>query len=387
MTSVFVLMPFEDAFNSVYSGFLEKVLKGRKFDVIRADNIENQRSIMRDVIEGIVNCDLIVADLTGSNPNVYYELGIAHALGKPVIHLTQDLEEVPFDLQSYRLIEYSTHFEEIEKAMRQLDSYASRFLEGKLQVGNPVTDFRPDNPVVRPFTEKVPAGTGVGASTDNVLEGTGVGPSSENLPDGAGVGPSTDNVSDDAEERGFLDHLVAVTEGYEHFAQITERVTSELEGMSDSVAKTSEDIRRVTANPNQSSPSAVRGICRRLAERIGAFNLILKPANTEYEKIAQETEDSLEFVLSFQLEQSDVMNPEVAEQIESQKQLLASITDTRDACLEVAISMDDLPRLERRLNRELDRGSAEITSLARNLDRIAASISRALNKYDLPNAA
>ena len=352
MPSVFVLMPFDDKFNSVFSGFLEKVLQGRKFEVIRADNIESQRSIMRDVIEGIVGCDLIVADLTGSNPNVYYELGIAHALEKPVIHLTQDLEEVPFDLQSYRLIEYSTHFAEIEKAREQLDSYASRFLEGNLKVGNPVTDFLPDQPVASPSTENTPDGAEVGMSTDNVSDNKEAGPSAENVPHGTGLGPSTDNVPDNAGERGFLDHLIDVTEGYAHLTEIGEGVMTELKSMSESVDKATKDIQRVTANPNQSSPSAVQSICRRLADRIGSFNKVLKPANREYEKIALETEDSLEFLVSFQQEHSDAMDPKVAEQIESLKQLQESAIYARDSCFTMAVSMDELPRLERRLNRE-----------------------------------
>ena len=407
MPSVFVLMPFDDEFNSVYSGFLEDVLRAKGFEVTRADNIENQRSIMKDVIEGIVKSDLIVADLTSSNPNVYYELGIAHALGKPVIHLTQALEEVPFDLRAYRFIEYSTHFDQIGKARGLLDSHALRFLEGKLKVGNPVTDYHSDNPGASPSADNVPDDGGASPSADNVPDDGGASPSADNVPDDGGASPSADNVpddggaspsadnvpddggaspsadnvSDDAGERGFLDHLIDVTEGYEHLTRITEGVMSELQGMSESVGKSTEDIQRVTANPNQSTPSAVRSICRRLADRIGTFNGVLKPANTEYEKIAQDTEDSLEFVVSFQREQSDVMDPKVAEEIESLKQLQASAIEARDSCIGLASSMDGLPRLERRLNRELDIGSAEITYMARNLDKISASISRALNKY------
>ena len=381
MPSVFVLMPFDDEFSSIYSGFLEDVLRAKGFEVTRADNIENQRSIMKDVIEGIVKSDLIVADLTSSNPNVYYELGIAHALGKPVIHLTQALEEVPFDLKPYRFIEYSTHFAQIGKAKGLLATHALRFLEGKLKVGNPVTDYHPDNPGASPSAERIPDDTGASPSAERIPDDTGASPSTERIPDDTGASPSTDNVSDDAGERGFLDHLIDVTESYEHLTRITEGVMSELQGMSESVGKSAEDIQRVTANPNQSTPSAVRSICRRLADRIGTFSGVLKPANTEYEKIAQDTEDSLEFVLSFQREQSDVMDPKVAEQIESLKQLQASAIEARDSCIALASSMDGLPRLERRLNRELDIGSAEITYMGRNLDKIAASISRALNKY------
>ena len=197
MPSVFVLMPFDDEFNSVYSGFLEDVLRAKGFEVTRADNIENQRSIMKDVIEGIVKSDLIVADLTSSNPNVYYELGIAHALGKPVIHLTQALEEVPFDLRAYRFIEYSTHFDQIGKARGLLDSHALRFLEGKLKVGNPVTDYHSDNPGASPSADNVPDDGGASPSADNVPDDGGASPSADNVPDDGGASPSADNVPDD----------------------------------------------------------------------------------------------------------------------------------------------------------------------------------------------
>ena len=144
MPSVFVLMPFDEEFTPVYSDVIKHVLEQEGFEVLRADDIQSQRNIMRDIIEMIEKSNLIIADLTSSNPNVYYELGIAHALGKPVIHLVQSpVEDVPFDLRSYRLITYSTNFAAIDHAKEELAEYARKFLEGKLLFGNPVTDFYP----------------------------------------------------------------------------------------------------------------------------------------------------------------------------------------------------------------------------------------------------
>ena len=141
MSSAFVLMPFDEGFAPVYSEFIKPVLESVGVVVSRADNIESQQNILRDVMGGIGGSDLIIADLTSSNPNVYYELGVAHASRKPVIHLTQSLEEVPFDLRSHRLIEYSTHFSKIEEAREKLRNYAEAFLRGELLIGSPVTDF------------------------------------------------------------------------------------------------------------------------------------------------------------------------------------------------------------------------------------------------------
>ena len=97
--TAFVLMPFAPEFDDIYRLFLHPTLTECGFDVKRADDITSQQNILRDVINGIVDRDLIIADLTGANPNVFYELGVAHALGKPVILITQNIDKLPFDLE------------------------------------------------------------------------------------------------------------------------------------------------------------------------------------------------------------------------------------------------------------------------------------------------
>ncbi len=101
----FVLMPFDEEFDSVYERFIKSTLEKFGFEVFRADDIQGQQSILKDVLKGIQESDLIVADLTDNNPNVFYELGIAHTFRKKVILTTQSIEDVPFDLKPYRLVE------------------------------------------------------------------------------------------------------------------------------------------------------------------------------------------------------------------------------------------------------------------------------------------
>ena len=141
--NVFVIMPFDDEFNSVYEQFIRPTFEEQGFVVLRTDDILNQQHILKDIIDQIEKSDLIVADLTSTNPNVFYELGLAHAFRKRVILLTQSIEEVPFDLQGYRLVVYSTHFAEIEKAKSQLARLAAGALQGDVEFGNPVTHFMP----------------------------------------------------------------------------------------------------------------------------------------------------------------------------------------------------------------------------------------------------
>jgi len=94
-------------------------------------------------VHNIDRASLIVAELTSSNPDVFYELGIAHGLLKPVVLLSQDLNEVPFDLRSYNIVAYSTHYKEVQKLKDSLREIARRTKEGKVIFGSPVSDFVP----------------------------------------------------------------------------------------------------------------------------------------------------------------------------------------------------------------------------------------------------
>ena len=345
----FVIMPFDEEFKPIYKRFIKPVLEETGYKVKRADDIESQRNILRDILEEIHSSDLIVADLTTSNPNVFYELGLAHALGKSAILVTQSIEDVPFDLHSYRLLKYSTHFDEIDNAREQLAQKVKASLKGTIPFGTPVTDF---------------------------LQGMTLEKQSSYLSQSDTVDNQSDTVDDD--ERGFLDHLIDINEGYTRIAEIVERVGVDLEEMTLSTNTTTDEFTRIGTNPSASSPAAARNASRKLATQIGHFTSKLKKANGEYASIAQETEDSLEFVVSFQRELSDANDPEVDEQLESLRSLQVAVTSGRDSFFTLAYIMDELPRIERRLNREVARAGEEIRVMASNLDRTIASISRAL---------
>lgn len=104
----FVLMPFDDKFNSIYENIIKKIVEDDEFKLncIRADEIFGTRPIIEDIWEYIRKARILIAELTGKNPNVFYELGLAHAMNKDVILITQNLEDVPFDLRHYRCIVY-----------------------------------------------------------------------------------------------------------------------------------------------------------------------------------------------------------------------------------------------------------------------------------------
>ena len=102
---VFVAMPFDKALRPVYN-HIAKVCKKLSLSVGRGDDFFTTHAVMADVWGAIQNARIIVADCTQRNPNVFYEMGIAHALAKPVVLVSQKDEDIPFDLHPIRRIPY-----------------------------------------------------------------------------------------------------------------------------------------------------------------------------------------------------------------------------------------------------------------------------------------
>jgi guanylate kinase len=101
----FVLMPFADRLRPVYEDHIVPTCRKLGITVTRADQIFSTNPVMDDVREAVTSARYVIADLTLLNPNVFYEVGICHALGKDVILITQD-EHIPFDLGHIRHIRY-----------------------------------------------------------------------------------------------------------------------------------------------------------------------------------------------------------------------------------------------------------------------------------------
>lgn len=104
----FVLMPFaqEMDLQRVYLNHVKPTVEGCGLRCIRANDIYGVSGIMQSIWEAINSSRVIIAEMTGKNPNVFYEPGIAHTIGKPVIMITQSIDDVPFDLKHLRCIEY-----------------------------------------------------------------------------------------------------------------------------------------------------------------------------------------------------------------------------------------------------------------------------------------
>jgi transcriptional regulator with AAA-type ATPase domain len=127
----FILMPFEEEndMQVVYKDHVKKVVENKcALRCERVDDIYGVSGIMQSVWESINKAKIIVADLTNRNPNVFYELGIAHTLGKPVVMITQSMDYVPFDLRHLKCIVYEYKPKSIKKFETDLEKNISSVL-------------------------------------------------------------------------------------------------------------------------------------------------------------------------------------------------------------------------------------------------------------------
>lgn len=104
-TLVSVMMPFSAGFAAVYEA-IQAAAGAVGLQTNRADNVWEHHTVIQDVVNLIDRARIVVCDLTGKNPNVFYEAGIAHTLGREVVIITQSEHDVPFDLRHHRFLQY-----------------------------------------------------------------------------------------------------------------------------------------------------------------------------------------------------------------------------------------------------------------------------------------
>lgn len=102
-------MPFGGWFDEYYEKIYCPAIKSAGLKPTRSDNLYRPSSIVQDIWKFTQDAKIILAELTDKNPNVFYELGLAHAISKPAVFITKNIEDVPFDLRGLRVIQYDTN--------------------------------------------------------------------------------------------------------------------------------------------------------------------------------------------------------------------------------------------------------------------------------------
>ena len=253
---VFMIMPFQEEFLELY-GMIKEKLKD-KYEFSNAGDLETKRNIIQDIVVGIAQADVIIADVTQLNPNVFYELGLCHALNKKVILITQDINELPFDIRSYRVSEYQTNFWKIKDIIDEIEKILQGVQDGSVQFGNPIKDYYPSDEKEKLFkkNEVIPK--------ENII----------------------------GEDRGFLDFMADINEDIDKLSNEIEKMVEEQNIMTKQMEDATDEITRVSKSPSSGNASFIRNITRKVGVGIQDFANKMKMHNTEFENIWERVENN-----------------------------------------------------------------------------------------------
>lgn len=340
--SVFVIMPFSEAFDDIFKEFIKATLEEYHFEVVRADDIQNAQSILKDIVQAIEECDLLVADLTDSNPNVYYELGLAHAFAKPVILLTQQIDELPFDLRSYRVVRYQTHFVEMDQAKRQLAELCRKFKVGSAQFGNPVTDFSGVEVVAPSGREQMPP-------------------------------------PDQLDQPGFLDFIVETMDGFSELTELVTEYGARTSAIGASTKAAGDRFDAANGAEGSIDPREAKDVIAGLAAELESYAGFLKQMNAKYRSSLEKTRTALEGSLTGGKASND-------EEKESLRKFLGTLDGAKrateegiDSTKNLKGSLESMPPVERTYNRARSNTVLQLKGYLANLEQTAAVIQRALD--------
>lgn len=333
----FILMPFSESLNDVYTFLIKGALAEAGYQVKRADDIKSQSNILEDIIKGIIDSDLIVADLTDSNANVYYELGIAHALQKKVVLITQDIEELPFDLKSYRVIGYSTHFLRMNEARTELCELAREASQGTLPFGNPVKDYGDFKSL---------------SEVKAQFEGESI---------------------DDLTDLGLLDHVVQVEDDFNDMNNIVELVGGKLlNKLTPEINKTTEILTTKNLTTKQR-----RNEIKELTLHLDEFANLLKPKNDEYRDLNKSLETSIEIILTQGKDYDNESVDDIERFLAGFESLENGAQSGRDGFLNMLNTMRTLPSMEKSFNRASKELQRQLQLFIDNIDQTISMAARA----------
>jgi hypothetical protein len=338
MPKAFVIMPFSSDFNEIYNLFIASSLNEVGYDVFRADDVVSQRNILEDIIASINDSELIVADLTGSNPNVYYELGIAHAFGKSVILLTQSVSDLPFDLRSYRVIQYNTHFAAIGDAKNKLKEFAEAAKNGKMIFRSPVTDFSSIKKVESQVEEEVKV----------ILSG----------------------------DLGFLDHTIRMQEGFAAMANVIGQIGKRMQEVTTRTEAVTEEMNELAKSEDAQKLRKIQKLLGDFATTQQEYAIFLKESNDRMENSLDDTFTSLEFVISFKTPSTDEERQALSTMLNNLNYLENNSQGSVNSFTKLLASVKATPRMERNLNKALDEVAVQIDRFIGNTQQVVALASK-----------
>jgi len=139
----FVIMPFSEERTEVYKHGIAPACQRAGFAAVRVDELKGHFNINRKIIEHIFSSDAVIAEISDHNPNVFYEMGVAHAIGNKTIMIAQNAKALPFDISNYRCLIYKQSVDGLKQLQEEIVESLHELEKWSRQPSNPVQDFKP----------------------------------------------------------------------------------------------------------------------------------------------------------------------------------------------------------------------------------------------------
>lgn len=355
--NVFVITPFNEDFLALYDEIKETF--NENFEFTNAGDLDNQQNILQDIVEGIHQADVIIADLTGLNANVLYELGLAHAMNKKVVIITQDINELPFDIKSYRSNEYSLQFNKLPKLIEELKKLLFGAIDNTIKYGNPVSDYLPDF-----------------YNFENIEK-------DHSIPTIAQSNEESNEEETEGIENGFLDNIAELQENSQKMTTEINSICDEMEEMNTSVTSATNEINRVKSHSGNADALFVRNICRKLSSPIDIFAGKLKNRTENINYYWNIVENNYLSLLDNQFIQKQENIKSLSENLQALDQLQTAI-DNSDREIQgfIKILHGNLG-MERRLNKAITSLIGELENYLSMTDTMYSSIDRITTKGEI----
>lgn len=370
---VFVMMPFSDDFFALFKKIEECF--GDKYKFINAKNLDNPGNILRDIVIGIWSADVVIADLTGLNPNVFYELGLAHALNKKTIILTQAIDELPFDIKSYRAIGYSTHFEKIDEALNKLEQYLDGAVSGSLKFGTPVSDYLPKSQNGKPLSAEV-----MSTNSETV---SNIELNIKNEESSKRFNTKHAFTSED----GFLDELTRLLESSQLFQKVFSELSTKQNQLNDEMQNATDEINALGRNKDPQAPFYARNICRKISEGVSEYAKYMSVKIVSAEQAWTNIENSMLALLESEYINQRNNRQELEDVMHVFQDLAQQISVTDNAMQKYSDSLCYIRGIERNLTQSVDLLNQELnhyhmfsSTLQSSIERLQTRIALVLNQ-------
>jgi len=358
-------MPFQDVYLALYERL--KINFAEDFRFEHADDFEGNRghqSILRDIIKGIHDADVIIADLSGLNANVLYELGISHALTKKVIHITQNIEEMPFDIRAYRAIEYSTRFDLIDKMDGKIFELMNSIRDGSGEFNNPVTDYLPIS------------------SSSTVCEiTTNVGTKSLSLLGESSIPPDNDlSENTQVEQPDVLDCAIEIHENSKKLTLMLVGIAEKLAVMTEDISEGTKKIDIANKSGGSGTASHIRQISQKIALTISNFSVEMGTFNDGFKSRWDNIDEAYRNILNNAI----MLKPENIDTIKNNAESMRTLNNTMKTAKmqfeNMGLSVEGIIGFERRLTQSAKRLLGEVH---RFIELLEISISSTERIYEL----